>query len=59
MTPAEFTAARQLLKFSPSALADEWGINLKTVQRWESGRIAVPSLAAYCIGLMVERAGLA
>jgi len=38
MTPAEFKAARLSLGLSARALAEIYGVHLRTVTRWESGQ---------------------
>ena len=53
MTAEEFQEARRWLKYSPDALADEWGVDVSTIHRWERGARKVPPLAAYAIKLMV------
>ena len=38
MTPAEFKAARLSLGLSARALAEIYGVHLRTITKWESGQ---------------------
>ena len=46
MTAKEFKEARRWLKYSPDALAEEWGVDVSTIHRWERGARKVPPIAA-------------
>lgn len=56
MTAEEFKEARRWLKYSPDALAEEWGVDVSTIHRWERGARKVSPIAAYAIRLMMEKA---
>lgn len=57
MTAKEFKEARRWLKYSPDALAEEWGVDVSTIHRWERGARKVPPIAAYAIRLMIWKLG--
>lgn len=59
MTREQFKAARLTLGFTQAGLAEQWGMGSKcgrTIRRWESGDLPLNSIAAHCIGLMVNNA---
>ena len=61
MKSKQFKDARRTLAHSQQSLADEWNMGKnggRTIRRWESGEIPVNPIAAYCITLMCEGAGL-
>ena len=45
MTPAEFKTIRESLGLTEKWIADHSDVNLKTVEYWESGRMAIPKEA--------------
>ena len=58
MTPAQFKEARRSLGFSCAKLADLWGMGAnggRTIRRWESGERPMNPVAAFALGLMLER----
>jgi len=58
MTPQQFKEARHTLGLSCAKLADLWNMGEhggRTIRRWESGDRPLNPVAAYCIGLMLER----
>lgn len=60
MTREQFKEAREHLCLSQADLADTWGMGVnggRTIRRWESGERPLNPVAAYCIGLMVDRNG--
>ena len=57
MTPADFREAREALGLSQAGLAELWGIDARTVRKWELSERAVNPVAAFCIRLMVEMKG--
>lgn len=48
-----FKFIRKALGFSATALADELGVNAKTIARWESGDVAVDPLAWLAVAALV------
>lgn len=58
MTPEQFKAARKALSLSQRQLAEAWGMGdngERSIRRWEQGDVPVNSIAAYCIGMMLDR----
>ena len=58
MTPDHFKDARKSLYYSQQALADEWNMGAhgaRTIRRWEQGERPLNPVAAYALGLMLER----
>ena len=58
MTPQQFKEARLGLGYSCAKLAAEWSMGAnggRTIRRWEGGEVPVNPIAAYCLGLMLER----
>lgn len=49
MTPRELKALRAKLGISQQALADQLGVHIMTVWRWEAGKTPISQLAAKLI----------
>ena len=61
MTTKQFKEAREALCYSQNALADEWEMGRhgeRTIRRWETGKMPIPSTVAYCLRLMMQVEGL-
>jgi DNA-binding transcriptional regulator YiaG len=57
MTPAELRDQRATLCVTQCELADELGVNVRTVKRWEAGDAPVPRLVAWYLNqLEIESA---
>ncbi len=57
MTHTQFKEARQQLGLTQRQMAALWGMGLngeRTIRRWETGKIPVNPIAAYCVSLMVS-----
>jgi len=55
-TPDEFQAARKRLGVTQKELADVWGVDPRSIRRWESGEVRLSPLAAYTLGIMIDGA---
>ncbi len=53
MTPKELTAARKKLGLSPTEMARAMGVSYDTYKSWQSGRRAMPAVAARCVELLL------
>jgi DNA-binding transcriptional regulator YiaG len=54
MNPEEFKELRQKTGLNQTQLSKEWGVTDRTVRRWEAGDVPIPSVAEYCLKMMVE-----
>lgn len=54
MTPAEFRAALKALGMSQRRLAQVWGVDPVTVNRYATGKLPIPPIAAFALRLMLE-----
>ena len=55
MNTAEFTAARNALGLSQSALAGALGVDQATVSRWEAGKARIPAAVELAIATLKEK----
>jgi D-3-phosphoglycerate dehydrogenase len=55
MDAAEFTAARNALKLSQSAIAAALGVDQATVSRWESGKGRIPAPVQLALATLKEK----
>ena len=54
MTSKELTAARKMLGLTPTQMARAMGVSYDTYKSWQSGRRAMPSVAARCVELLLK-----
>jgi len=54
MDQTEFKKLRQALGYTQQALAAYWGINARTIRKWESGERPVNPIAAWGIKTMFK-----
>ncbi len=54
MTAEELTAARKKLGLSPTEMASAMGVSYGTYKSWQSGRRAMPAVAARCVELLLK-----
>ena len=55
MSPNDFRALRLAAGLSQSGLARLWGIHVRTVSAWETGRRPVPEMAARLLDIEYAR----
>lgn len=53
MTPDQFKATRKRLGFTQAELAEEWGVHVQTISKWERGVDPISPFAAYAF-LFIE-----
>lgn len=58
MTGSDLRHYRRSLKLSQAALAERWGVQRSTVQRWEANDRAPEWVRDALVGLRMECAGL-
>lgn len=54
MPPSNFRKARKHLGYTQGELAELWGVDIKSIGRWERGEVAIPTLVYFCLTLMLK-----
>ena len=54
MTAGELTKTRKRLGLSPTQMARAMGVSYDTYRSWQSGRRAMPAVAARCVELLLK-----
>jgi DNA-binding transcriptional regulator YiaG len=58
MTPDQFKATRKELGITQSELAEEWGVHVQSISKWERGVDPINPIAAYALRAMSARVRL-
>ena len=58
MTPDQFKATRKRLGFTQAELAEEWGVHVQSISKWERGIEPINPLALYAFGAMATAANV-
>lgn len=54
MTPDQFKATRKSLGFTQAELAEEWGVHVQSISKWERGVDPISPLALYALNLIYQ-----
>jgi transcriptional regulator with XRE-family HTH domain len=54
MTKKEFKRLRKSIGYTQARLADEMGLFIRTVSRWETGEVVIPRVAELALMYIVD-----